>query len=703
MSQKLRYIIATALFLYGAVYNAFSLPNLSIKNGYQSIRRDTASHKDTSKTKSDTALLNDQFILKPVIGLGTGMFSYIGNIKALNSTVQNPMTSRIGYDLSFSQKLNPVMEFSLYALFGQLSVNDRSPTFNWNFQSEIRGGGAHLLFKILPKQNLIPYVVIGAESFEFLTKTDLFDNQGNRYYYWNDGTIRNGAQGAPGPAPTIIYRDYTYETDMRSLNISNSGKYETQTFAIPIGIGFMFHLTPKADFLIGTTLHYTFTKHMDGIGDSTGHIKNDMFFMTSISLRYDLSRKSKKEGSGGAEGFDEPDSHYDGVDFAGMLDDTIKPVAQTDALQSDSAILRQYQMYMDSTGQFATIDVQNKIGAPSRRVLVEPVKYTVQLGRYGKGIPADVMDKLLSIPDVKSTMMPDSSSVYTVGDYYDFTSAQNRQQQIAQNGLPDAKVVYHKGNDFIPTNTPIQGNNPNNNPVKNNQPNNNPNNPNNNPVKNNQPNNNPPDNNIPNHPDNTPPTGNIVYRIQLGAYSHKLSRDVFMNINNLVEVKTENGFYTYSCGSFTNYQNAVDYKTQLLTQGFPDVFIKAYQNGKRVPLNKAGATYVTPSKEDLNEQVTHESSTLDKTQISFSVQVGTFKGTPPANMASKYKQMSDIRTETDSTGLTHYVVGKYSNYQDAKTMKDKLAADPLLKGAFTVAYFKDKPIPLNQALSILKQ
>jgi hypothetical protein len=701
MSQKLRYIIVTALFLHGAVYYAFSLPNLAIKGGYQSIKRDTASHKKDTSKKSDTALINDQFVLKPVIGLGTGMFSYIGNIKALNSVVQNPMTSRIGYDLSFTQKLNPVMEFSLYALFGQLSVNDRSPTFNWNFQSEIRGGGMHLLFKILPKQNLVPYVVIGAESFEFLTKTDLYDNQGNHYYYWSDGTIRSGAQGAPGPPPAIIYRDYTYETDMRSLNIGNSGKYETQTFAIPIGIGFMFHLTPKADFLIGTTLHYTFTNHIDGIGDSTGNIKHDMFFMTSISLRYDLSRKIRKAGSSENGEIYEPDSHYDGVDFAGLLDDTIKPAADKDVAQTDSAILRQYQMYMDSTGQFATIDVQNRIGAPSKRVLVEPVKYTVQLGRFGKGIPADIMDKLLSIPDVKSTMMPDSSSVFTVGDYYDYTSAQNRQQQIVQNGLPDAKVVYHKGNDFIPTNAPIQGNNPNNNPVKNNQPNNNPvtnNNPNNNPVKNNQP-----DNNPVSHPDNTPATGNIVYRIQLGAYSHKLSRDVFMNINNLVEVKTENGFYTYSCGSFTNYQDAVNYKTELLTQGFPDVFIKAYQNGKRVPLNKAGATYVTPSKEDLNEQVTHESSTLDKSQISFSIQVGIFKGAPPSNMAAKYKQMSDVRTETDSTGLTHYVVGKYSSYQDAKAMKDKLAADPILKGAFTVAYFKDKPIPLNQALSILKQ
>jgi SPOR domain len=195
----------------------------------------------------------------------------------------------------------------------------------------------------------------------------------------------------------------------------------------------------------------------------------------------------------------------------------------------------------------------------------------------------------------------------------------------------------------------------------------------------------------------------MVYRIQLGAYSHKLSRDLFSNIDNLVEVKTENGFYTYSAGSYTNYMDAVNYKTQLMTQGFPDAFIKAYKDGKRIPLKDAGATYIQPTKEDLNEQVTHETSTLDKTQITFKVQVGVFRGVPPDDMAARFKTLSDLTTDRDTTGLTHYLVGSYTDFESAKNVRDKLGAESVLKDCFVVAYFKDKPMPLDQALDIMKK
>jgi cell division protein FtsN len=718
----------------------------------EAIKKDTgkkANAGDTNKNKPKA----DQFVLKPVIGLGTGMLSYIGNVKYSGSSIQNPMVSKIGYDLMFAQKMTPAIEFQLYALFGSLSVTQRSTDINWNFYSQIRGGGFHLMFKVLPKQNMTPYFVIGGESFEYLTKTDMYDGQGNKYYYWNDGTIRNIAQTAPNAASaTVIYRDYTYETDMRSLNINNTGKYELQTFALPVGIGFMFHIGKRADFLMGTTLHYAFTNHIDGLGDSTGGMKHDMFLMSSIALRFDLTRKQRKEDTSGGY---LPESLED-VDFAALMNDdydhdgvrdwddscagTPKGVAVDskgcpidadhdgvpDYLDkeenspkgsivdvngvalTDSMIFRQYQMYVDSTGQFAQIEIDSKVN-PLAKKNTEQVRYTVQLGKFTKGIPPDIMDKLLSIPDVKSTMLPDSSTVYTVGDFTDFSSAQSKQQQLIQTGLTDSKVAYRKGKDIIVTDGPVKGDASGNNPTNANPGNTNPTNTNpgnNNPTNTNPGNTNPTNTNPTNtNPTNIPPlsAGIIVYRIQLGAYNHKLSRDVFPKIDNLVEVKTENGFYTYSAGSFTNYQDAVNYKIQLATIGYPDAFIKAYQNGKRIALDKAGATYVKPTKEDMNEAVTQENNTLDKTQISFKVQLGVFKDAPPADMAAKFKEHPDIVTEKDSTGLTRYVLGSYNNYNAAKTERDLVANDPLLKGAFVVAYFKDQQIPLAQALSILKQ
>ena len=42
-----------------------------------------------------------------------------------------------------------------------------------------------------------PYITVGFESVEFLTKTDLYDSQGRAYNYWSDGTIRDIAENAP--------------------------------------------------------------------------------------------------------------------------------------------------------------------------------------------------------------------------------------------------------------------------------------------------------------------------------------------------------------------------------------------------------------------------------------------------------------------------------------------------------------------------
>jgi len=830
-TMPLSYRLATIIVLFLGVTEgkAFSLPATSSVYGIE-IKKDTGKvKKDTAKAAAMPAPPKP-FVFKPILGLGTGMFSYFGAVTSMHSQLQNPMTSRLGYELTYAQKLTPIIEFNLYAVFGKLSVNERSTSVNWNFLSEIRGGGLHLLFKILPKQDVTPYILTGVESFEFLSKTDMYDQYGNKYYYWNDGSIRNIAQSAPNAAAaTTIYRDYSYESDMRELNIGNTGKYSLQTFTIPFGLGFMFHIGKRADLLLGSTLHYTFTNHIDGYGDSIKSKRNDMFLMTSVSLRVDISNhKKNKEDDNGAylpetlEGVDfaalqNDDYDRDGVrdwddscpgtpkgipvdvkgcpldkDHDGVPDyldkqENSAPGAIVDmngVALTDSAILMQYLMFEDTTGAFAQIEVQNTINAPPGSA-GKNVHYTIQLGRFKKGIPPDVMDKLLSIPDVKSITLPDSSTMYTVGSYNDFSVAQMRQQQLINDGLPDAKVVYKKGKEYVEAKSPVEGSAPANNvPVNgNNPPNNNvPNNGNNpgnnnvpvngnNPPNNNIPNNgnnpgnnnvpvngnNPPNNNVPNNgnnpgnnnvpnngnnpgnnnvpvngnnpPNNSnnpgnnnvpvngnnppnngnpqannfPSQGNMVYRIQLGAYSHKLSRDVFSNVDNLVEVKTENGFYTYSAGSYTNYMDAVNYKTQLMTQGFPDAFIKAYKGGKRIPLKDAGATYIQPTKEDLNEQVTHESNTLDKSQITFKVQVGVFRGSLPEDKAARFKSMTDLTTDRDSSGLTHYLVGSYTDFETAKKMRDKLASEPVLKDCFIVSYFKDKPIPLDQALSIMKK
>jgi hypothetical protein len=259
----------------------------------------------TIKKTSDTipSKPKNEFIFKPTIGLGTGMLSFYGDI--YDKHFQPPMMSRIGYELTVSQYFKKYLQFNFYVLFGKLGADERNAANNrnLNFESTIRVGGINLLYNFdnfLPKNRTAsPYISLGFESFEFLSKTDLYDAHGNRYYYWTDGTIRNIDQNAPNANTAILlHRDYTYESDIRQANLDGFGKYSEYSFAIPVGAGAMFKINDYFTFKLGVTMHFTFTDYIDGITDKSvgnrkGNSKNDDFMMSSFSLHYNLGLKKR--------------------------------------------------------------------------------------------------------------------------------------------------------------------------------------------------------------------------------------------------------------------------------------------------------------------------------------------------------------------------------------------------------------------------
>ena len=119
---------------------------------------------------------------------------------------------------------------SLFALHGRLSTNERSITRNLNFESRITTGGLQFSYNfhhlMKPGRTVEPWVSIGFESLEFLSKTDLMDAKGRSYNYWSDGTIRDIAEDATNAENAVeIQRDYTYESDIREVNADGFGKY----------------------------------------------------------------------------------------------------------------------------------------------------------------------------------------------------------------------------------------------------------------------------------------------------------------------------------------------------------------------------------------------------------------------------------------------------------------------------------------------
>ncbi len=719
------------------------------------------------------------FVFKPSLGLGTGMFSFYGDLYSKN--FQAPMVSRIGFDLNVSQRLNNYLQLNFYVLFGKLGANERNApnNRNLNFESQIRAGGVNLTYNfdhLLPKKrDASPYISLGFESFEFLSKTDLYDQNGNKYYYWSDGSTRNIDENSPTAFMAVeIKRDYSYESDVRTLNLDGFGKYAERSWAIPVGAGVLFKIDDFWTFKVGATMHFTLTDYIDGvsnesIGNRTGKKSNDKFMMSSFSVHYNFGMKEKEVGEMDEDTFkdvdffalDLSDIDKDGVtdandscqgtpegipvDLKGCpLDDDNDEVPnfKDDELDSpkdafvdvkgvqlnDSIIDYQYRFYMDSTGAFATVVKHDHNGKELYNSLYQK-EYTVDVGTFKKGLPPELMTKFLSISDISSTNIDDSTTIYTAGKFNSLLDAELRKKQLVSEGLTNAKVVYKQGGKFYDapaytaannnstTNTTANNTNTNSNTTANTNTNSNTNantnsntNTNSNSTTNSNSNsttnntnsssNNTTSNNTTNA--TTASTGPVVIRVQLGAYKNRLSKNVFKDINDLIEIKTEDGLYKYMSGSFTSVEDAAKHKVNLLLKGYQGAFITAYKDGKRVSLRDAGAT--PQKKEDLEESGSDntEVNAVNKKLVSFKVQIGIFKSEPPADKLAKYEKVKGMTKETTPTGLNRYCVGPYSDYTAAQAAKENLIKNIGIEDAFILAFFNGEYITIQEALELLK-
>lgn len=738
------------------------------------------------------------FVFKPTIGLGTGMFSFYGDVYSKH--LANFQVSRIGYELSVHQTLTPYLNIGFYTCFGKLGANERLITRNVNFESQIRLGGVHFEYNFQnffrTRRNVMPWISVGFESFEFLSKTDLFDANGNRYYYWTDGSIRNLDQSDPfASQASFLVRDYTYETDVRNMNPDNFGRYPERSFAVPVGAGFTMHLTDKWDAVLGTTFHFTFTDYVDGVtaqssGTRQGNAANDHFVMTSFSMRYNLTGKEKEVMDTVALNdslyvFNDEDYDGDGildlsdscaltpkgvaVDLRGCpLDDDVDNTAdyrdkelesprdfitdENGIALTDSIILRRWQLYSDSTGEYHAINVrlsgQNIAGTGG----AERKTYMVSLGTYNSAITNEQMMRFLSVPDIGTHTLYDSSTAYTAGKFYDLVEAERRRKALEAQGFPKAVIVYktpegklvevtglvtntggntagnNNGGNTAGNNGNNNGGNSNNtnggntagNNGNTNAGNNSGNNSGNNAGNNgNAGNNNAGNNNAGNTAGNNGNSNNnsnnvnsnrgnngvtpmpndtgIVFRVQVGAFSRPISKNTFSDVPNLLVFKTDDGLYKYMSGSYKTFQEASDAKAQLLVKGYSGAFIVAYKQGKRIPLEKAGAIYM---KQEPQEADTAQGAGT-KSFVEFQVQLGAYKNAPSPEDQAKFEKVAGLKKTTTSTGLTRYTVGSTSDYKTITALKEQMKAQGFPE-CFIIAFYKGEQVSVPEAIELSK-
>lgn len=679
--------------------------------------------KDSAKAaRPPREKLPPDSIPRPTLGASVGVLSFYGDIKSNENTNNSLFIGDVGYEFTLSQRLDPAFQVSLNVLFGRLSANERSLDRNLNFESHMWATSLNLDYNfdhfLRKNRKASPYITLGVEAVEFSAKTDLFDQYGNEYNYWSDGTIRSLPENDVNADQAVqLQRDYVYESDVRSENYDSRGNYNEYAFSIPVGLGVDLKMLSKLNLRFGATYHFTFTDDIDGVNEVSGgdriggrapNERNDRFLFIGAGLRYNLTRST----SGKMEiediwspdelmAFGEDDYDGDGVydfldecpqtPFGVEVDERGCPLRKDGRkLLTDEEIYERYLAYMDSTGLYAKIE-RRAFSSGQRSLLKIPPRkkgekrFKVKLGEYVGGVPADVQSLMLSIPDVETHISGDTT-IFTVGDFDNLPEAIQRKIKAALEGFEDAEIVMQNEYGKIVGLGDESGG-----------------------VD------------LADADYRPAPTSPFVFRVQLGAFKNKKPDNAFKHVQNLVVVENENGYTKYMSGAFDNYVEASMHKVEMVNDGWKGAFVVAYKRGQggRVNMRTAGVTDETvreakqaiatgalPPKQVAvqtpPEPVKPAEPEFDKSRVKFKIQIGIYKNQVPSDVLSDYMKLNDLaQIDVDNSASTkRYTSGEFSTYQEALEYRNKL----IQKGfqtAFVIALLDGELIPIDEARKLI--
>ena len=677
---------------------------------------------------------SDEFIFKPQVSIGTGMLTFYGDV-GTNHQGYHPMVSRLATTLRLINPLNDYLDVGFYVMFGEISANERTIGRNLNFNSNITTGGITLNYNFnhfLKKDRIAdPYFHVGLESIEFLSKTDLKDKNNNTYYYWEDGTIRDIAEDDPNAGNAVeLNRDYTYESDVRTVNDSLFGKYPERSWGVPLEIGANLRVSDRLNFRVGTAVHFTFTDLIDGVTDlNLGNSRNDKMLFTHIAVSYDFNIK-KKDLPESIIPEDDPYEYYrkdtvdsDGdmvVDFADKcantpkgvevddfgcpLDGDVDGVANTndDELTTpegtpvdargvglDSAdYLLAFRKYKDSIGEFAVWDTSRRSWSSDPRSLKTIIdtknlnksnkQLFIVIGSDVQGVTASDLWKKLANQDFQVRESGDSV-LYVMGGYNEEELAQKIEEIQQDTSINIVDVVEIVDDEIKPVEIPEK-------PVET-------------PEKLVE---------IPEETDTSlvplmVPSSDVSFRIQIGAFRNKLSKSVFRELPTVVSVFGDDSLYRFFSGSFSDKSEAASHKVNLSTSGYNDAFIVAFKDGRRITLKEAGFEVNPDYKDNIEIDTVPSVNPINAKLVKFRVQVGAYKEKIPTDALDMYLDIGNVLPKRDiMSGLTKYYLGEFSNYAVAADFRLKLI-DKGLIDCFVVGEFKNNIISTKEAKSLLGQ
>lgn len=214
------------------------------------------------------------------IGVSQGVTHYYGDLGNIDGPIQWN-SARPGMQIAFRDFLNNKKRYVTRSLttevrlsWFRIGYDETAPMRNvpttelknyrrgLSFRNDLLGGSWHLVLNAyrepytpLFQQRFFMFFHVGLGLYHGRPKADLFRGAmelENRYYFWDDGTVRDAPRGTPNA--NVVARDGTYETDLGSwlteggaLNgeLAGTRNFKPWHVAVPMGTGLRYMITKK--------------------------------------------------------------------------------------------------------------------------------------------------------------------------------------------------------------------------------------------------------------------------------------------------------------------------------------------------------------------------------------------------------------------------------------------------------------------------
>lgn len=204
------------------------------------------------------------------------------------------------------------------------------------------------------------------------------------------------------------------------------------------------------------------------------------------------------------------------------------------------------------------------------------------------------------------------------------------------------------------------------------------------------------------------PKPGIVYRVQIMALKEIKPLSFFSGIPEISAQKVENTqFIRYFSGSFTNNNDALIRRNSVRASGYPDAFVKGWNNGQEVSLARlrnsgaatdASLTETTPQSNI--SQIDFSATSISSLKgVYYSVQIGVYSRPRTSSMIYGISPLYHKRT---NNGYWTYFSGIYKTIADANSKKDEIVSQGV-KDAFVVAFVNGEKVSLTQARQSIKR